>query len=61
MTDRDDLDGDEDLPIEAFRRSPFRDLDVAEAEARLPPWTRELLACLRTRPRTAQLADGPRL
>jgi hypothetical protein len=53
MTARDDLDGDEDLPIEAFRRSPLRDLDAAEAEARLPPWTRELLACLRTRSRAA--------
>jgi hypothetical protein len=53
MSERDNLDGDEDLPIEAFRRSPFRAIDVAEEESRLPPWTRELLACLRTRPRTA--------
>lgn len=43
----------DDEPVEASRRSTVRPLDVAEAEARLPPWTRELLACLTPRARTA--------
>lgn len=54
MTETEALDdGSEPRPIEAFRRSPLRSLDVAEAESHLPPWTRELLACLRSRARAA--------
>lgn len=43
----------DDEPIEAFRRSTVRPLDLVEAEAQLPPWTRELLDCLSARARAA--------
>ena len=39
--------------LEAYRRSALRPLDVTDAESHLPPWTRELLACLRARRRVA--------
>lgn len=52
-TEVDQDDPDEPLPVAAFRRSTLRSLDVADAESHLPPWTRELLACLGARARTA--------